>query len=242
MTKNSAISNTMKLIFVVLILSLVTFGCGQKNGSYKTSIDEGKLDKPGTVRLYENGSLIRKEYFKNDKLFHEFYLERIDIPLEEFQQKPSPHNIYMDTTGVWYKITANHWYDANGDTANVSKVIGDSLIYEMFKIDAGIALNNEGKTVSAERIIRSLRRDCPIEHVENGFIVIYNYLADMSNDLGIPKPYFSFLVKQYNKEGVLIPEKSGLFRSNYKNRIDFSVEKKRDRYVNEFIKELDEIK
>ena len=70
----------------------------------------------------------------------------------------------------------------------------------------------------------------------------YNYLAAMSNDLGIPKPYFSFLVKQYNKEGVLIPEKSGLFRSNYKNRIDFSVEKKRDRYVNEFIKELDEIK
>lgn len=231
----------MKLIFVLLILSLVTFGCRQKNGSYKTSTDEGKLDKPRTVCFYENGSLIRKEYFKKDKLFHETYLDRIDIPFEEFQQKPSLHNIYMDTTGVWYKITATHWYDANGDTAYVSKVIGDSLIFEMFKIDDGLVLNNEGnKTVSAEKIIRNLRPDCPIEHVENGHIVIYNYLEAMS--IGKPKPYFSFLVKQYNKEGVLIPEKSGLFRSNYKNRIDFSVEKKRDRYVNEFIKELDEIK
>ena len=240
MSKNSSISNTLKLIFVLLILSLITFGCGQKNGSYKTSTDEGKLDKPRTVCFYENGSLIRKEYFKKDKLFHEIYLDRIDIPFEEFQQKPSLHNIYMDTTGVCYKITATHWYDANGDTAYVSKVIGDSLIFEMFKIDDGLALNNEGKTVSAERIIRNLRRDCPIEHVENGHIVIYNYLEAMS--IGKPQPYFSFLVKQYNKEGGLIPKKSGLFRSNYKNRIDFSVEKKRDRHVNEFIKELDEIK
>ena len=234
----------MKLIFVLLILSLVTFGCGQKNGSYKTSTDEGKLDKPRTVRLYEKGNLIRNKYFKNDKLFHEIYLDRINISLEEFLQKPSPHNIYNDTTGVRYKVTANHWYDANGDTAYVSKVIGDSLIYEMFKIDGGLAINNIGKTVSTERIIRDIRRDYPIENVENGYIVIYNYLADMSNYLGIPKPYFSFLVKQYNKEGVLIPEKSGLFRWNIftYNRIDFSVEKKRDRYVNEFIKELDEIK
>mgnify|MGYP001410040218 CR=1 FL=1 len=218
------------------------FGCGEKNGSYKTSTDEGKLDKPRTVRLYEKGNLIRNKYFKNDKLFHEIYLDRINISLEEFLQKPSPHNIYNDTTGVRYKVTANHWYDANGDTAYVSKVIGDSLIYTMFKIDGGLAINYLGKTVSTERIIRDIRRDYPIENVENGYIVIYDYLADMSNYLGIPKPYFSFLVKQYNKEGVLIPEKSGLFRRHYKNRIDFSVEKKRDRYVNEFIKELDEIK
>jgi hypothetical protein len=231
----------MKLIFVLLILSLVTFGCGQKNGSYKTSTDEGKLYKPRTVRLYEKGNLIRNKYFKNDKLFHEIYLDRIDIPLEEFHY-PMVHNIYTDTTGVRYKITANHWYDANGDTAHVYKVIGDSLIYGMFKIDGGLAINNLGKTVSTERIIRDIRRDYPIENVENGYIVIYNYLADMSNYLGIPKPYFSFLVKQYNKEGVLIPEKSGLFGSIYNNRIDFSVEKKSDRYVNEFIKELDEIK
>jgi hypothetical protein len=157
------------------------------------------------VCFYENGSLIRKEYFKKDKLYHEIYLDRIDIPFEEFQQKPALHYIYTDTTGVRYKLTANHWYDANGDTAHVSKVIGDSLIYEMFKIDGGLALNNQGKTVSAERIIRDIRRDYPIENVENGYIVIYNYLADMSNYLGIPKPYFSFLVKQYNKEGFLIP-------------------------------------
>lgn len=228
---------------LVLLLFLSSFACAQKNGSYKTSSDEDELDKSRVAYFYENGNFTRKKYFKNDKLDKEIYLKRIDIPIEELKQKPSLHSLYIDSTGI-YKQIARLKYNANSDSSNFVRHIGDTIIYRMFKIDDGNFVNFEDKTVSVERMIRERYRtlDFPIEYIENGYIVIYDYLADYSSYLQIPRPYFSFLIKQYNKEGVLIPERSGLFSRHNKNRIDFSVEKKRDRYINEFILELEEIK